>query len=73
MILGSHQLKGSVQVLKEPYCLLEKHSGRPPQGSAQVEVDPTILTESLSNTYYKIVGVVRQKFLFNQYPKVIMR
>jgi hypothetical protein len=54
MILGSHQLKGKVETLKEPFCILEKE----------------YIDEIL---HYKVVGVVTEKLLFNQYPKIIMR
>ena len=57
MILGSHQLKGKVEKLKQPFCIMEK------------TYNPD--TEELD--CYKVVGVIRQKILFNQYPKVIMR
>lgn len=54
MILGSHQLKGKLETLKEPFCILEKE----------------YIDEKL---HYKVVGVVKEKLLFNQYPKIIMR
>ena len=56
MVLGSHELRGSVEQLKEPFTLLGK------------EQNPTTGT-----TFYSVKGVVRQKLIFNQYPKVIMR
>ena len=58
MILGSHQLKGSVETLKDPFCLMEKKytSEQPKELKA-----------------YQIKGAVTQKYLFNSYPKVIMR
>lgn len=54
MILGSHQLKGKVETLKEPFCIMEKE----------------YVNEKL---HYQVVGVVQEKLLFNQYPKIIMR
>jgi predicted translin family RNA/ssDNA-binding protein len=56
MILGSHQLKGKVEQLNEPFTVMEK------------QYDENKNLES-----YQVVGVVRQKLMFNQYPKVIMR
>jgi hypothetical protein len=56
MILGSHQLKGKVEQLKEPFCVMEKQYDENQQLQA-----------------YLVVGVVKQKLMFNQYPKVIMR
>ena len=56
MTLGSHQLKGKIEKLKEPFSVMEK------------EYD-----ENQSLKAYKIIGTVHEKFIFNQYPKVIMR
>ena len=56
MILGSHQLKGKVEKLNEPFTVMEK------------QYDEHQKLES-----YQVVGVVRQKHMFNQYPKAIMR
>jgi hypothetical protein len=56
MILGSHQLKGQVETLKEPFCVMEK----------QYDGNQNLRS-------YQVIGVVRQKLLFNSYPKVIMR
>mmetsp|Transcript_18577 Transcript_18577/g.44853 ORF Transcript_18577/g.44853 Transcript_18577/m.44853 type:complete len:193 (+) Transcript_18577:82-660(+) len=57
MILGSHQLKGKIEKLKEPFCLMEKVYNK----------------ENQSLEAYQVVGIVKQKYLFSQYPKVIMR
>jgi len=56
MILGSHQLKGKVETLKQPFALLEK-----------------CYDENDELCRFEVKGVVRQKILFDQYPKVIMR
>ena len=56
MVLGSHQLKGSVETLKQPFCLLRKQYNH---------------AKELQS--YQIKGIVKQKYLFNNYPKVIMR
>lgn len=55
LILGSHQLKGKTEKLKEPFSLMEKTYDE---------------NQELS---YRVIGFVKQKFIFNQYPKVIMR
>lgn len=60
MVLGTHELKGKVEKLKQPFCILEKKST---SGS-----DDGTGAES-----YEVTGVVKQKLLFNQYPKIIMR
>jgi len=59
MILGSHELKGSIQHLKHPFCVFEK------QQSSAAGDD--------SNVEYKVAGVITKKLLFNNYPKTIMR
>jgi hypothetical protein len=60
MILGSHQLKGKVEKLKQPFCLMEKvySNGNGHGGSLEA---------------YQVIGIVRQRYLFSEYPKVIMR
>lgn len=59
MILGNHQLKGSIEKLKDPFCLMEK---KYKEGIQPKELDS-----------YQIAGMIKQKYLFNCYPKVIMR
>jgi hypothetical protein len=57
MILGSHQLKGKIENLKENFFVMEKQYDEK--------------TERLES--YRVVGVIKTKYMFNQYPKVIMR
>ena len=57
MILGSHELKGKIETLKEPLTLMEKKYNE----------------ETQSIEAYHVKAVIRQKLIFNQYPKVIMR
>ena len=57
MTLGSHQLKGKVEKLKEPFNVMEK---------VYDENQQTLKC-------YKIIGIVKERLIFNQYPKVIMR
>jgi hypothetical protein len=56
MILGSHQLKGKIETLKENFFVMEK------------QYDETERLES-----YRVAGIIKTKYMFNQYPKVIMR
>ena len=58
MILGSHQLKGKIEKLKEPFCLMEKVYNKENQSLLEA---------------YQVIGIVKQKYLFSDYPKVIMR
>jgi hypothetical protein len=59
MTVGNHIVTGTVQPLKEPFCLMEKQYSD--------EAGHKVLQS------YQIIGVVKQKYLFNSYPKVIMR
>ena len=59
MILGSHELKGSIEQLKQPFCVFEKEHCLSSEGENQLQ--------------YKIAGVINKKLLFNNYPKSIMR
>jgi hypothetical protein len=56
VILGNHQVKGSVETLKDPFCLFEKC----------YDSDGRLHS-------YNIKGIITTKYLFNNYPKVIMR
>lgn len=60
MILGSHELKGTIEELKQPFCVFEK------------ERDCSEGEES-SDVQYRVAGVVTKKVLFNNYPKTIMK
>ena len=75
MILGTHQLKGKIEILDEPFCIMEKQTKGDGNDDAMddVEADELLLSSSSSKTSYNIVGIIRRKFLFNQYPKTIMR
>ena len=64
MILGSHELKGTIEVLKQPFCIFEKERN----GAAVANGE-----EESSNVQYKVAGVITKKVLFNNYPKTIMK
>ena len=74
MIVGSHQLKGKVIKLKDPFCLMEKRytfiesSDESSSLSSQPKKKKQKQIES-----YQIIGIVKEKFHFVTYPKVIMR
>jgi len=53
-IIGTHELKGTIVKLKNPYLVCQKRGGA---GSESVTVK----------------GVVTTKYLFDSYPKTIMR
>ncbi|MGK3755087.1 MAG: hypothetical protein ACI8RD_007396 [Bacillariaceae sp.] len=74
MIVGSHQLKGKVIKLKDPFCLMEKRykvsdeSESKSSSSSQPKKKKQKQIES-----YQIIGIVKEKYHFVTYPKVIMR
>ena len=68
MVLGSHELKGTVQILKQPFCVFEKQRGA--SASAEEEDDDNGESQDLQ---YKVAGIVTKKLLFNNYPKTIMK
>jgi hypothetical protein len=59
MICGTHELKGSVEELKQPFCVLRKQETGDGNDHPQ--------------TSYTINGIVTRKLLFTRYPKTIMR
>jgi hypothetical protein len=81
MILGTHELVGSMETLKQPFCVLRKVVSdaarlaciRQDDEHAIVPTDSNEVFMSSSATSYQIQGVVTRKILFNKYPKVIMR
>mmetsp|Transcript_13302 Transcript_13302/g.17389 ORF Transcript_13302/g.17389 Transcript_13302/m.17389 type:complete len:139 (-) Transcript_13302:1307-1723(-) len=56
MIVGGHELKGAVEKLKQPFCVLEKENNQ----------------QQADATSYLVKGVVTRKLLFSQYPKSIL-
>ena len=62
MTLGTHRLKGTVEQLKLPFCVLEKDC----TGEDDDDDDE-------HQTCYHVKGIVTKKLLFNSYPKTIMR
>ena len=59
MILGNHELTGEEVSLKDPFCLMEK------------KYDESVTPKQIKA--YQIIGMVHKKFLFKNYPKVIIR
>lgn len=73
MIVGSHQLKGKVIKLKDPFCLMEKRykvSDEPESKSSSSQPKKKKQKQIES---YQIIGIVKEKYHFVTYPKVIMR
>ncbi|CAB9520806.1 CTF8, chromosome transmission fidelity factor 8 homolog (Saccharomyces cerevisiae) [Seminavis robusta] len=58
LILGTHELVGRMETLKQPFCVFEKVYGDEGD-NPQLE--------------YKVAGIIKHKMLFNNYPKTIMK
>jgi hypothetical protein len=65
MILGTHELVGSMETLKQPFCVLQKTT------ESKDKTDD--LQSSTHGVSYHVQGVVTRKLLFNKYPKAILR
>jgi hypothetical protein len=53
MILGSHQLKGSVEELKQPFCVLKKQVDD--DGNVSYTISGVVTRKLLFNQYPKII------------------
>ena len=62
MTIASHELKGKVIELKEPFLVLRKR-----KRSSNEEEDKK------GNVEFEITGMIKKKVLFDKYPKSIMR
>jgi hypothetical protein len=58
LVCGTHELKGTVEMLKQPFAVLQKR---------------TLGNGSGKHVSYHVKGVVTRRLLFNRYPKTIMR
>mmetsp|Transcript_7206 Transcript_7206/g.12932 ORF Transcript_7206/g.12932 Transcript_7206/m.12932 type:complete len:132 (-) Transcript_7206:68-463(-) len=61
MTVGTHELKGNIEPLKEPFVIMRKRK--------RLDVG----NNNSSSTEYEVAGVIRKKMQFIQYPKIIMR
>ena len=69
MIIGNHELKGNAINLKEPFAVLKKRKA----SQITAEEDGATKLKSESGVQLQVVGVVKKKLMFDQYPKSIMR
>ena len=63
MTIASHELKGKVIELKEPFLVLRKRK-RSSEEENQFNSD---------KVEFEITGIIKKKILFDNYPKSIMR
>jgi hypothetical protein len=76
LIIGTHELRGVIQDLAQPFCVLQKQKQE--QTSQSNNNNPTMEKGNSHDPRdgtcrYEIAGVVRRKILFANYPKTLMR
>ena len=65
MTIASHELKGKVIELKEPFLVLRKR-----KRSSEEEEENQFNRDKVE---FEITGIIKKKILFDNYPKSIMR
>ena len=74
LIMGNHQLKGTANKLKEPFAVLRKRKADEVTNSTDNgDTDSESKLKKTSGVQLQVVGVVKKKLMFAQYPKSIMR
>ena len=97
MIIGTHELRGTIIELPQPFLCLQKHVREVPNTTTNninhhqdhdndiaidlignnddnhIDNQTDTTTTTVTTTEYFIRGIVKYKFIFNQYPKTIMR
>ena len=86
MIIGTHELRGTIIELQQPFLCLQKkvkddqtidsstnHDGVVHTIDSDDEDNGDRTTTASFSTEYLIRGIIKYKFIFNQYPKTIMR
>lgn len=86
MIIGTHELRGTIIELQQPFLCLQKKVKDDQTNDGSTKNDGIIhmidsddednddrTTTTSFSTEYVIRGLVKYKFIFNQYPKTIMR
>lgn len=53
MILGTHELQGKVEPLKQPFCVLEKETSR--SGGTSYRVSGIVTSKLLFDKYPKVI------------------
>ena len=73
LIIGNHELKGSAINLKEPFAVLRKRKVERISQNCNAGVTSESASKSRREVQLEVVGVVKKKLMFDQYPKSIMR
>lgn len=64
MVVGSHELTGRTERLKQPFVVMKKHQAK--KRKREHDHEP-------SDVSYRVLGVITQRLIFDTYPKSIMR
>ncbi|KAL3790124.1 hypothetical protein ACHAW5_007731 [Stephanodiscus triporus] len=72
LIIGNHELKGSAITLKEPFAVLRKRKAKHISQNNNASVISESTSKSRCKVQLEVVGVVKKKLMFDQYPKSIM-
>ena len=77
MIVASHELKGKVETLKQPFVVMRPCKRLRNEDGCSELMSNNHQQQSNDNkkrkSGYEIAGIVRTKILFDKYPKSIMR
>jgi hypothetical protein len=77
MTIASHELKGKIQTLKQPFVVMKPQSKRTNSEShgsnKRTKVDADTMDIDNQHDGYEVAGIVTSKILFNGYPKSIMK
>lgn len=86
MVIASHELKGKIEHLKQPYVVMKSTSMASKRSSSGSEDDKVAKRTKLGmgctsdmdvdfeqQGNYEVAGIVSSKILFDSYPKSIMK
>ena len=73
MTIASHELKGKVQKLKQPFVIMRPFKRDRNDEENMLIDDSNSSCKRQKRNGYTIAGIVRTKILFDQYPKSIMK
>jgi len=77
MTIASHELKGKIQTLTQPFVVMKPQSKRTNSESygsnKRTKIDADTMDIDNQHDGYEVAGIVTSKILFNGYPKSIMK